>query len=235
MQEDGDDWVSTAHVAQRLRVNEARVRALIESGVLPGRKVANRWLVPSQALQSSSVTTRVSGRPFSHDNAWGLLFLASGRSARWLSLIERSRLRARLRSPKFPLASRFRRRASVNYLRADERALRKIAADDQFVRSGVSAAEDHGIDLVAPGVVEGYLPKARLAKLSYEHALRAVSENAANLIVRAVDGRWPFESERVAPEAVVAVDLIDSLDQRSRRAGSELLRQVRRRDRQASD
>lgn len=231
MQENGDDWVSAADVARRLRVNEARVRALIESGALPGRKVANRWLVPSQALQGSSIAARVSGRPFSSDNAWGLLFLASGRPARWLSLIERSRLRARLRSPKFPLASRFRRRASVNYFRADERALRKIAADDQFVRSGVSAAEDHGVDLVAPGVVEGYLPTARLAKLSYEHALRGVSENAANLIVRAVDNRWPFESDRVAPEAVVAVDLIDSVDQRSRRAGSELLKRIRRRGR----
>lgn len=200
--------------------------------MLPGRKVANRWLVPVQALQSSSVAARVSGRPFSPDNAWGLLFLVSGRQASWLSLIERSRLRARLKSPKFPLASRFRRRARVNYLRGDERALRKIAADDQFVRSGVSAAEDHGIDLIAPGVVEGYLPKARLAKLSYEHALRAVSENEANLIVRAIDDHWPFESQRVAPEAVVALDLIDSVDQRSRRAGSELLQRIRRRYRQ---
>jgi hypothetical protein len=228
MQEHEDDWVGTADVARRLRVNEARVRALIERGVLPGRKVANRWLVPVQALQSSGVAARVSGRPFSPDNAWGLLFLASGRPAGWLSLVERSRLRARLKSPKFPLASRFRRRASVNYLRGDERALRKVAADEQFVRSGVSAVEDHGIDLVAPGVVEGYLPNARLAKLSYEHALRGVSENAANLIVRAVNDRWPFESDRVAPEAVVAVDLIDSVDQRSRRAGNELLKRIRR-------
>jgi hypothetical protein len=64
--------------------------------------------------------------------------------------------------------------------------------------------------------------------LSYEHALRAVPEVSANLIVRAVDDLWPFNSERVAPEAVVAVDLIDSADQRSRRAGSELLKQIRR-------
>jgi hypothetical protein len=106
--------------------------------------------------------------------------------------------------------------------------LRKIVGDDQFVRSGVSAAEHHNVDVVAPGVVEGYLPKERLAKLSHEHALRAVPEGSANLIVRAVDDLWPFRSERVAPEAVVAVDLIDSADQRSRRAGSELLKQIRR-------
>jgi len=232
MDEYGNDWISAADVAKRLRVNEARVRALIKRGALPGRKVANRWLVPRQALQSSEVAARVAGRPFSPENAWGLLFLVSGRPADWLSPVGRSRLKARLKSPKFPFASRFRRRASAKYLRADERALRKIVADDRFVRSGVSAADDHHVDLSAPGVVEGYLPKDRLAKLSYEHALRVVSEDSANLIVRAVDDLWPFESERVAPAAVVAVDLIDSSDQRSRRAGSAMLKQVRRRHRQ---
>lgn len=229
MQEYDNDWIGAAEVAKHLRVNEARVRALIQRGVLPGRKVANRWLVPLHALQSSAVAARVAGRPFSPKNAWGLLFLASGKPAEWLSPVDRARLKARLESPKFPLPSRFRRRASVNYLRGDERALRKIVADDKFVRSGVSAAEAHRVDLVAPSVVEGYLPKARLAKMSYEHALRAVAEDSANLIVRAVDDSWPFKSERVAPEAVVAIDLLDSVDQRSRRAGSELLKRVRRR------
>jgi len=224
----GDDWIGASEVAKRLHVSEARVRALIERGALPGRKLANRWLVPAHALHNSSITARVEGRPFSSENAWGLLFLASGKPAEWLSAVERSRLKARLKAPRFPFASRFRRRANVAYLRGDERALRKIVGDDQFVRSGVSAAEHHNVDVVAPGVVEGYLPKERLAKLSHEHALRAVPEGSANLIVRAVDDLWPFRSERVAPEAVVAVDLIDSADQRSRRAGSELLKQIRR-------
>jgi Uncharacterized protein conserved in bacteria (DUF2186). len=228
MNDYGDDWIGASEVAKRLHVSEARVRALIERGALPGRKLANRWLVPAHALHNSSITARVEGRPFSSENAWGLLFLASGKPAEWLSAVERSRLKARLKAPRFPFASRFRRRANVAYLRGDERALRKIVEDDQFVRSGVSAAEHHNVDVVAPGVVEGYLPKERLAKLSHEHALRAVPEGSANLIVRAVDDLWPFRSERVAPEAVVAVDLIDSADQRSRRAGSELLKQIRR-------
>jgi hypothetical protein len=228
MDEYGNDWISAADVAKRLHVNEARVRALIERGALPGRKVANRWLVPPLALHSSEVAARVAGRPFSPENAWGMLFLVSGRPADWLSPIDRSRLKARLRSPKFPIASRFRRRASVNYLRAEERALRKIAADHEFVRSGVSAIDEHEVDLVAPGVVEGYLPEKRLAKMSYEHAFRKVPEDAANLIVRAVDDFWPFGSEGLAPEAAVAIDLIDSVDQRSRRAGSALLTRIRR-------
>lgn len=228
MNDYGNDWIGASEVAKRLHVSEARVRALIERGALPGRKLANRWLVPAHALHNSSITARVEGRPFSSENAWGLLFLASGKPAEWLSAVERSRLKARLKAPRFPFASRFRRRADVAYLRGDERALRKIVEDDQFVRSGVSAAEHHNVDVVAPGVVEGYLPKERLAKLSHEHALRAVPEGSANLIVRAVDDLWPFKSERVAPEAVVAVDLIDSADQRSRRAGSELLKQIRR-------
>ena len=228
MQDYGQDWISAADVAKRLHVNEARVRALIERGVLPGRKLANRWLVPGEALNSSGIAARLTGRPFSSENAWGLLFLASGRPAEWLSPVERSRLKARLKSPKFPFATRFRVRARVNYLRGDERALRKIVADGRFVRSGVSAAEDHNVDLSVPSVVEGYLPKDRRAKFSYEHALQEVSEGSANLILRSVEDLWPFKSDRVAPKAVVAVDLIDSADQRSRRAGSKLLKQVRR-------
>ncbi|HUG05360.1 MAG TPA: helix-turn-helix domain-containing protein [Candidatus Limnocylindria bacterium] len=231
MQDHGNEWIGSAEVAKRLRVNEARVRALIERGALPGRKLANRWLVPLEALRSSGVAARVAGRPFSPKNAWGLLFLASGMPAEWLSPAERSRLRARLQSPKFPLASRFRRRASVNYLRGDDRALAKIVADDRFVRSGVSAASEHDVDLGAAGIVEGYLPKESLAKLSYDHALREVSESSANLIVRAVENRWPFGSGGVAPAAVVAIDLIDSADQRSRRAGNEFLKRIRRRHR----
>jgi len=166
MNDYGDDWIGASEVAKRLHVSEARVRALIERGALPGRKLANRWLVPAHALHNSSITARVEGRPFSSENAWGLLFLASGKPAEWLSAVERSRLKARLKAPRFPFASRFRRRANVAYLRGDERALRKIVEDDQFVRSGVSAAEHHNVDVVAPGVVEGYLPKERLAKLS---------------------------------------------------------------------
>jgi hypothetical protein len=49
--------------------------------------------------------------------------------------------------------------------------------------------------------------------------------NRPNLIVRVVDDDvWPFDDDaNVAPWPVVAVDLLDSNDERSRRAGLELI------------
>ena len=50
----------------------------------------------------------------------------------------------------------------------------------------------------------------------------------ANLLFRVVeDDLWPFPDEAdVAPPAVVAVDLLESDDERSRRAGVELLQRL---------
>ena len=50
----------------------------------------------------------------------------------------------------------------------------------------------------------------------------------ANVVFRVVkDQSWPFpEGAAVAPPAVVAVDLLESEDERSRRAGAELLQRL---------
>ena len=50
----------------------------------------------------------------------------------------------------------------------------------------------------------------------------------ANVVFRVVeDQSWPFpEGAVVAPPAVVAVDLLESEDERSRRAGAELLQRL---------
>ena len=50
----------------------------------------------------------------------------------------------------------------------------------------------------------------------------------ANVVFRVVeDQSWPFpEGAVVAPPAVVAVDLLESEDGRSRRAGAELLQRL---------
>ena len=50
----------------------------------------------------------------------------------------------------------------------------------------------------------------------------------ANVVLRIVEYQlWPFpEGASVAPAAVVAVDLLESEDERSRRAGAELLQRL---------
>jgi len=95
------------------------------------------------------------------------------------------------------------------------------------VRSGVSAAADHGADIVASDSLEAYVPAARIAAIVKQYGLDPDAERP-NVILRVVDDAvWPFApEEQVAPRSVVAIDLLEADDERSRRAGAELARQL---------
>jgi hypothetical protein len=114
----------------------------------------------------------------------------------------------------------------VHYFVGGERARAHLLREPHFVRSGISAAADYGASVRSPRVLEGYLPERDLRGFVYRLALRPADEREADLILHAVAGAWPLQSRRVAPKAVVAFDLLDSLDQRTHRAGEELLREI---------
>lgn len=216
-----------SEAARRLRVHESRVRQLIEAGELPGRKVANRWLVSSDAVERRGAFRRERGRPLEPENVWGLLFLASGRPAPWLASDVRSRLRRRLRERSLDADyARYGRRARVHYFVGGARARQEVVRQPNFVRSGVGAAAEYGAKIRSPHVVEGYLPDGEVRRLAYRLALQPADEREADLILRVVGPFWPFHGFEVAPSAVVAVDLMDSLDQRTRRAGEKLLQEL---------
>jgi hypothetical protein len=141
----------------------------------------------------------------------------------------RSRLRRRIREGALHKArGRLSRRARARYFVGGERARAALARESGFVRSGVSAAAEHGASLRAPNVLEGYLPEGELDSFAYRFALRQADEREADLIVRGIAHFWPFGDRKVAPRAAVAVDLLDSLDERTRRAGEHLLRGIGR-------
>lgn len=96
------------------------------------------------------------------------------------------------------------------------------------MRSGVSASEVYGLNIKAQNVMDGYLPAGKVRELAYRYALRPVDERSADLILRAVNGPWPFDGRSVAPPAAVAADLADSIDQRSRRAGEQFVARLAR-------
>ena len=84
----------------------------------------------------------------------------------------------------------------------------------------------YGADLIALDRVEAYIHNDDLEKFVSRHALREVSEGRENVLLR-VPPDWPFDpGARVAPPAVVAVDLVDAADQRSVRAGRDLLERI---------
>jgi hypothetical protein len=219
--------VGSKDVAGRLGVHESRVRSLLQSGRIPGQKIGNRWVLPQAVAHRIASQPRPNGRPLDLRNSWGLLFLASGEDAPWLSPPIKARLRRRL--ARFPLdvqLPKLRRRAEAHYYQVPASTHSRIAADPVLARSGVSAGADYPMDIRAPHVLEAYVPKSRLADLEFRLALAESDEPGANLILRGVPEFWPLEGRKVAPKAAVAADLIESRDERTRRAGQSLLAEL---------
>ena len=221
--------IDVPSAAKRLGVHPSRVRALLLSGDLKGRKLGGRWLVDQYASDVRARSASVDGRAFSPSRAWGFLALLSDEEAPWLDPSARSRVRARLADgPVEQLLPRLRRRARVHYLRARPAALKKIRGANGFIPSGVSAADAYDAEILAPEQVEGYISARHLNELRYRLALESVDPPEANVVLRVAEFPRALKGRRIAPPGAVAVDLMDSPDQRSRRAGVRLAERLRR-------
>jgi excisionase family DNA binding protein len=218
--------ISVAEAASQLGVNQARVRAMIAAGLLAAERVGGRWLIDPDSVDRRKYVARSAGRPFSPNQAWGLLMVAAGESPDWLSAWDLSRARGRLRRQGLlALAPRLGKRAALYRLRAHPSDLVRILAEKSLVLAGISAAGRHGISLVVPGYAEFYASQEVMRGLSRRYALQASVR--ANLLVHVIAGLWPFaERCSAAPAPVVGVDLLDSGDARTRRAGKALLEEV---------
>ena len=103
----------------------------------------------------------------------------------------------------------------------------RIAVQPGVVRTAASASPEHALDIVGSGPLDAYLKGSDLQAIRDAFVMEERSERA-NVVFRVVeDQMWPFpEGAAVAPPAVVAVDLLESEDERSRRAGTELLQRL---------
>lgn len=221
------EGVQVGEAAKDLGLSEQRVRALLAAGLLDGRKLAGRWFVFPESIERVRLRRNVRGRLLSPSNAWAFLLAASGQDPDWLSPWDRSRLQDRLASDWERWIPRLRDRASVARVQAHEGSLGKIRSDRRLVLSGISAAKQSGVDLIRRDQVEAYVRERELPKLVREYKLE--ESPRPNLVLHIVSGNWPFqEDQRVAPPAVVAVDLIESEDPRSRRAGKAALKRLSR-------
>lgn len=201
---------------------------MIAAGLLDADKIGGRWLVHADSVERRREAQVQPGRLFSARRAWGLLFIAAGMRPDWLAPSELSRLRRRVREVSLEdLSPRLRSRAVLHGLRAHPSDLPRIAENSSLVRAGISAAPQYGVDLApSAGMLDGYLPAKRLAPLVKKYALQPSPK--PNLILRVVQGTWPFEAGiAMAPAVVVGLDLFESDDPRLRRAGRELLRRAR--------
>ena len=220
--------LTVRETAKRLGVSTRRVRALAKSKHL-GEEASRRLLLLDPAeVERLAQTERPAHRTLEPANAWALLALASGDPSLKpgldaVSPSARSRLRARLRDASLPdLVPLLRKRAEVRWLHADDADLEAIMGERGVVVTGISVADGYRFDIAAPRTVEFYATAQVAAKLTRTYALEPSSR--ANVVLHVVSTAWPFASNTSrAPALLAAVDLADSPDQRTARAGREYL------------
>lgn len=213
--------------AKRLGVSRQRVRALARKQ-LPAEQSSRILLIDSAAVERRRLTPPLAHRLLEPANAWALLALASGDPAlapslEVLSPSSRSRLRARLRhAPLADLVPLLRKRAELRWLRADDADVDAILAESGVVATGASVAGEYGFDIVAPSTAEVYVTPKTAATLTRRYALEPSAR--ANVVLHVIKSAWPFDvGVARAPTLVAAVDLADSPDQRTARAGRQYL------------
>lgn len=227
------DLISISEAARALDLSPARVRAMASGGQLSASKIAGRWVVERQSVELRKRRGAHQGRRFAPRNAWALLMLASGEAVEGIDPSVRSRLKRALELEGLQaLAPRLDHRAAVSGYRAHPGEIRHLINDPALLRSGISAAGSYEIGLVSGREADGYLPEVELRRFIKEHVLSPAPDDG-NVRLRIVpDEVWESLGGRpVAPEAAVALDLMEESDPRSARAGAEVLKKLDRRHR----
>ena len=226
--------VSIPEAAKALDLSAARVRAMAAAGQLSAAKLGDRWFVERAALEKRRRSGSLEGRRFSPRNAWALLRLASGEEVDGIDPSNRSRLKRALALEGLErLAPRLGHRAEVLQFRSHPGELSHLQKDPALVLSGVSAEpRRHG--LVAGREIDGYLEAGELERFVRRHALVPGGPDPnVRLRLVPVEAWQCLEGLKLAPPAVVALDLAEDSDPRSARAGRKALAGIDRKARRS--
>lgn len=215
--------LGVAEAAVMLDVSPRRVRQMLADGVLAGERVGRAWVIGSEQLHQAGHRRREAGRPWSAASAWAVLAMADGEKP-ILSPVERSRARKRLAKGLQSVSSRLGARSDRRWFYAHHSVLDRLPDVPGVVRAGISACSAHGVDLVVGEEFDGYVRDRDLDGLVSRCGLDSDAARP-NVLLRVVDNAvWPFQPcQSSAGRAVVAVDLWESDDPRTQRAGAELL------------
>lgn len=215
--------MTTAAAADRLGVSQRQVERLIAAGDLPASRTAgDAWVVDPLALNALARTRPARGRPWSPGTAWAALWQLSGLDTDWLDRRSARRLSERLPSLDVnDLLHATRRRAVVHRFRVSDSFIEELTAS--VVRSGTSAmtAEMFGMDRDTARV-DGYCDDGALDGLVRDFHL--ADDTRGNATLRAAPLRaLPIGDRDEMPVAVVAADLVESLEVRERAAGTRVI------------
>lgn len=219
--------VTVAEAAARLGVHPSRVRALIHAGDLTARSIGGRWFIDLQSVDVRTAQGTASGRRLTPARAWGLLFLADEHRPIWLDsnavwklgrlLSEHGLDRLRPR-----LVDRGRRTA----WRAHPSDVLRIREEPRLSRTGASSEAAASAGLIASDLVDGYVTPDVQGSLVAAYGLRPSDQ--PNVVLRVVppfSDPWPLGPE--APTSVVAVDLTEDADPRTRAVGHSMIQRYR--------
>jgi len=223
--------LSVAEAAERLQLDESRVRQLVNAGDLPARRAGKLWLLDGDAVALMSRRARPQGRPLSERRAWALLDLLAGGDAPWLAAPARSQVRSVLRRMASLGADEWRaalrNRGQRVPVGGHPAAVRRLVQSSEAVPAGPHEASAHGLDLVALSArPEVYLDVNAWAELSLALHLDKDASLSASAMVRLVHEDGIIDrlraNERLLALAIAA-DCLDDADPRANHAGMELL------------
>ena len=120
------------------------------------------------------------------------------------------------------------RRATTERFNTFDAFLDRIELLDDVVRTGVSALSDYNVDLIAhERYLDVYVPAAVAHELT--KTMRLEPRSTGNLTLRSIpdlDEAGFIMGRDVMPRSVVAVDLLDDADERTARAGADLIQAI---------
>jgi len=215
------DLLSVADAAERLGVDQSRVRQLLRAGELAGAKVGRQWFVSRISFAERDAHRPLHGRPMSPGTAWAVIRQIEDDDPPPAP----QRIRdAALRSLD-SLARAVRRRALLEQYYIHPSEIRRVLADPAVVHGGIVAGEAAGAAINVAEPYDVYIPDSSLTNFVDRYA--AMPERAgANVTAHVVaDDAWPF-----ARDQTVAGPLVAWLDLRERgdRAADEVRGVLRR-------
>ena len=216
-------YLTVAQAAQRLGISARRVNHLVGTGDLRSSQLGAITVIPVVDVEWRRSLRPGDGRRLTASNAWGVLALASGERPPWLAPDTRYRLsRLLAKHGLVTLRARLVERGKRHAFRAHPSVLRDLRDDRALMLSGVTAAAELRLGLLAGDTVDAYVDERALATVIARYRLRESQE--PNVILRIVPSFTPsWPPGHVAPRAAVALDLIEDDDPRSRQIGTELL------------
>ena len=221
-------YLTVAQAAQRLGISARRVNHLRRTGDLRSSQLGAITVIPVADVERRRSLKPGDGRRLTAPNAWGVLALASGERPSWLTADTRYRLgRLLAKHGLVGLRARLVERGERQAFRAHPSVLRAIREDPVLMLTGVAAAAELRLGLLAGETVDAYVDERARATLKARYRLWESQE--PNVILRVVPSFMPsWPPSHVAPRAAVALDLLEEDDPRIRQVGTELLGRLTR-------